>query len=670
LWDRQYLTLYRDIYIGNLKESCFKSCTLYFSHFILLMKEHILKYMLLLLIITAKFAIAQEVTNSTAEPMVCKVTYPAVYATEVIHGIEQRVIVQKRDEFTMRLNPNKHFTAKRDATILCFNRHEKIFATKHGVRTERGRQYSYFKKNHEMFDIAQYENENRQFVEEKFGIHRACIPYQGGEYCTTGNNIDIVYTKESRIKKLLIYGQAVYRLDFEPSSFSKMKVNGNPLGLWVADKNKKLVASKPFFRSSNTIIWKNPDTYIQNIVMIAKNGHLNIYNRLQSKKQKLQEPHDQLEAIEVNYILDDKAYKRHQKSRKTIQNDTFEHPKSSRTLPKKAKSTWGKYLNPKQTIPTNKFKAFYINTNRPKQLIASEIVDNISVNYPWKDFHNIDAKDFGGYWVGNFVFEKTQKKEISVSQSWSKTRIIIDGMVVYEGGDNKKFTHTFTKGKHKIEVEYVNNWHTVGFMVSIQDKKKRYSIHEVQKILRKKSSKESMLVLVGAYESKRNDQTITLKITKQNKPIILILNSYDAVRWKIENPHHVKIEAIIVSAYKPGVEITGNGIDSVPQYHLKSRLGAYTMKRSCTCVNGGADFHCEGREPLSVIHSLESTFNKKVLGYSVGYSLKSITVPDTLLTAQKIKAFKKMEKQHEVERKSCLKQSNPNFDTMFQDTAN
>lgn len=47
----------------------------------------------------------------------------------------------------------------------------------------------------------------------------------------------------------------------------------------------------------------------------------------------------------------------------------------------KAEKTWGSYLNPKNIIPDNKFKVFYINTNNPRKVIASETVNKISVNY-------------------------------------------------------------------------------------------------------------------------------------------------------------------------------------------------------------------------------------------------------------------------------------------------
>lgn len=628
-----------------------------------------MKRIIFLLSTLSSIVFSQQITNDTNETMLCQINYPALYEKEMIHNIEQRVMVQTQEEFTTLLEPQKSYEKVRKGSVVCFNSQKKITLYNDKIRIDQGRSFEYFKKEQKFFDIGLYANESREYIEQIFGNHRRCSQMPQGEYCEIASGLDILYTKQGRVQKIFIYGQSLYKLEFEADSFYKIRAGGNPLGLWIAQKNKKLVTTKPAFESSGAIVWKNPHKYIKSIVMIAANGHPNLYGynyQPQAKNKELQK--DQLKAIEIEYVLDDAAYKKQQASH-TFTDPMLSTPMHNRIdktdLPKKAKSTWGKYLNPENAIPTNKFKAFYIDTNHPKKLIASEIVDKVAVNYPWKDFHNIDAKDFGGYWVGNFVFKEAKDQELSISQSWARTRIIIDGMVVYEGGSNKQFTHKFTKGIHKIEVEYVNNWHTVGFMLTIKDKEKLFSIGEIQKELLKKSSKNSVIVFAGAYESKRKDQSITVKVAKNKNPIVMVLNSYDAVRWIIQNPYKVKIEAIVFSGHKPGIEVVGD-IASIPVYQVNTAIGAYKMQRSCTCVNGGADFHCEGIEPLEVIQNIENTIGKKVFGYSSEYGMETILLPNTLLDEKKIAEFQELKKQNEQRRKSCQKQSNPNFEKMFE----
>lgn len=132
--------------------------------------------------------------------------------------------------------------------------------------------------------------------------------------------------------------------------------------------------------------------------------------------------------------------------------------------------TWGDDLNPRNEMPLNSFKAFYINTNNRKRVIATSHVKQVAIKYSYKDLHNIDSKDFGAYWVGLFEFTEDQELQFNVHLSWASTRIIVDGFVVYEGGSKGKIPYLFTEGKHKIEIEYTNNWHTTNFRAFLEEK--------------------------------------------------------------------------------------------------------------------------------------------------------------------------------------------------------
>lgn len=130
--------------------------------------------------------------------------------------------------------------------------------------------------------------------------------------------------------------------------------------------------------------------------------------------------------------------------------------------------TWGDDLNPTNEIPLNSFKAFYINTNNKKQVIATSHVKQVAIEYSYSDLHDIHSQNFGAYWVGMFEFTEDQALHFNVHLSWASTRIIVDGFVVYEGGSKTRVPYLFTKGKHKIEVEYTNNWHTTDFRAILE----------------------------------------------------------------------------------------------------------------------------------------------------------------------------------------------------------
>ena len=128
-------------------------------------------------------------------------------------------------------------------------------------------------------------------------------------------------------------------------------------------------------------------------------------------------------------------------------------------------TTWGDTLNPSNQVPSGRFKAFYFNSQQPRDVIASALVDDVGISYAWSEFHNIRSEDFGAYWVGRFHVAQPATRIANISQSWSKTRIIIDKKVVYEGGSDARVPYTLSQGDHLIEVEFLNNWHTTGLAV-------------------------------------------------------------------------------------------------------------------------------------------------------------------------------------------------------------
>lgn len=112
----------------------------------------------------------------------------------------------------------------------------------------------------------------------------------------------------------------------------------------------------------------------------------------------------------------------------------------------------------------------YFDRNSPGRIVFQESVDNIAIKYARSDFHNINSGTFYDYWIGRLNFSKASRKQISVSQSWAKSRIIIDRETVFDpSNESGKFVHDFSSDDHVVEVEYANNWHAVEYKVTLQD---------------------------------------------------------------------------------------------------------------------------------------------------------------------------------------------------------
>jgi hypothetical protein len=378
--------------------------------------------------------------------------------------------------------------------------------------------------------------------------------------------------------------------------------------------------------------------------------------------------------FEYGYKLDcvkaDQAYGNDKRStRKTIhkKNKKKNEKKKIKELSDfpKANTTWGEKLNPSRKVPEKGFYAYYINTNTPSKIVKKEAVNDVSINYSYDKFHKINSKNFGGYWVGYINLLGDETKTIAINQSWAKTRLIIDGFVVYEGGSNNELLLNLKKGRHLIEVEYVNNWHTTEFSLTFFDEIEKLSLNVIQNRLAEKDLGEYEIYTAGVYESSNKDLSVTLNIEKTPKPVVLFLSSYSPVKWNISNPHKTTIKAIIYSSYAPLATVFGDLDKSTILLYSIKRIGTYRSTNNCRCTAG--TFHCgEASGVLSTKKTIEGLFGHTMTGFSGKYSASSLKVPQLVINDELIKE-KKLEKQkNSALRKSCSRQINPDFEKMFE----
>ena len=330
---------------------------------------------------------------------------------------------------------------------------------------------------------------------------------------------------------------------------------------------------------------------------------------------------------------------------------------------KKAESTWGDYLNPNGKLPTKGFLAFYINTNEPRKLIFNEAVDDIAINYAWDQFHGIKSEDFGAYWVGNLDFKQKEIMRFAISQSWAKARILIDGAVLYEGGGDKELLFSFEPGVHRIEVEYVNNWHTTEFRVNINAQVSYLSEAEIKNRLKSNLLSDFEVYYAGVYESSAKDLTTTLNLEKTSRPILLVLSSYSPVNWHISNPFEVDIRGIVYGSHKPGSTLAGQIPESVLMFPAKTRIGSYDVSPKCSCSAGG--FHCEGGTMITTVKALQALTEMPLSGFSGKYSAASLRLPEIKVNDRYLQEVNTKIKKTDEDRTACNAKNDPSFEKMF-----
>ncbi len=296
-------------------------------------------------------------------------------------------------------------------------------------------------------------------------------------------------------------------------------------------------------------------------------------------------------------------------------------------------STWGDRLNPGGNAPLGRFAAYYLRSGTPAALVATEVVDEVSLSYPWSDFHGIKSEDFEGYWVGQFRYAKRTPVYISVDQSWSRTRVIIDRKLIYEGGSDARVPYVFPPGTHTVEVEYVNNWHTTGISVTVAEATEAVSRSELRGRLKTLAPPNTVVQYAAVYESGARDNTVVLTLAPSRTPVILVLSSYSAVRWIVDNPDKVDVRAIIHGSRSSGSRVQANFRDKgTPQLLVAQALGSYDVAPQCRCVGG--HFSCTGGNLGATVESLSELLGFPVAGFSGTYSPKALAVPAIVITPE------------------------------------
>ncbi len=347
------------------------------------------------------------------------------------------------------------------------------------------------------------------------------------------------------------------------------------------------------------------------------------------------------------------------KSRQLEQSESIDF--SSPPVYPKANTTWGTDINPSGETPKRGFFAFYFNSQNPSVIVDKETVNDISINYIYDEFRGIQSEDFACYWVGTVSTDITEVKQIAINRGQGKARIIIDGNVVYENGNNE-ILYSFTPGTHRIEVEYINNWHTTEFSVRILPKINFLTHEEIAEKIQPNLPGACDIYFVGVYESPNKDLSIALEIVKNSHPVVLVLNSYSPIKWQISNPNRVEIRAVIYSSYSPGTQIVG---DIPPQALILATkkgfgTGAYQIDQKCYCISG--HYNCEGKDFFETKSIIEKIVKMPVTGFSGKYSTASLQVPEIRLTDAFFAEIKKKAEENESLKKSCNKESNPDFE--------
>lgn len=259
--------------------------------------------------------------------------------------------------------------------------------------------------------------------------------------------------------------------------------------------------------------------------------------------------------------------------------------------------SFGKQLNLLDKPEKNRYIGYFFDS-KTLDNIQKYDVSSIAINFSMSEKYGIGSSNFGAYWIGNLYFDEEKTQEILVKDGWKSSRVTINGKEIEI--DKNGFLYTFKKGENIIEVDFLNNWHTTDFYVQVRDVVKKYTLDEVKN---KIGNKDYQIWYVGGYETGNNDYSVDLSLMLPQKDTLIVLSSYNKVKWNLTN-----VSDKIIGIVYDGLEV--NTDKKVPLY-IVDKIG-YAYKT-------------EELKPLNEL------FNKKlgkgISDYTVDYNLTKNVVP-------------------------------------------
>ncbi len=312
-----------------------------------------------------------------------------------------------------------------------------------------------------------------------------------------------------------------------------------------------------------------------------------------------------------------------------------------------------------EKLPQDKFVSVYFDKRNPKKIVHKELVDSVSLDYDYKSFKGIEPEYLGVYWGGEFNFDKSVDKRISIHTGSTVVKLSIDGKVIYKPRYKKKkeMIYHFKQGKHRIEVEYVSHSFGTKCRVKILDVFNEYKEAEVADMI-KKEFKDFEIINVSLLETRDFYNRVFLELEKSKKPLVLLLSSIDGVDFKIVNKFKNNVLAVVL--YNANSTVDGD----YKTYHVKNKTYDIGHKHNCACLS--SHFICQSEFDINKDNEhIKKLFGQDLYGFSRSIRAKTLKVPKMIYDEKlRDEVRASIKKSNEIKR-VCNKNKTVDFDNMF-----
>ncbi|SUO97664.1 Uncharacterised protein [Suttonella ornithocola] len=346
------------------------------------------------------------------------------------------------------------------------------------------------------------------------------------------------------------------------------------------------------------------------------------------------------------------------------------------------KSAWGATLNPSGNVPEQGFNAYYLNVNHPREPLYQEVVENISISFVYNPSErmgnnrgmpveiakklNVESEDFVAYWVGDIALTEGDY-QINYDVSQAQFRAYLNGRLIVDETKSQPSIIHLPAGKYRLEVEYINHWHTVGFSLNLTPAIQLLDNDVLYQRLKSFSLPDNTKVyLVGVYEAENFHRTVTVNTAKLAQPFVLMLSSYHAVHWQIEGQTP---SAVVYNNANQSSTISGAlppADKRLPVNTMQSGYSVVKQKMDCHCVAGKVICESSSGSLGNIVMTMKSRTAWQVGDIVGAYSGAGFILDPDGITQERLATDEKiLQAQREYQAK-CKAKQKPNFDTLMQ----
>lgn len=336
-----------------------------------------------------------------------------------------------------------------------------------------------------------------------------------------------------------------------------------------------------------------------------------------------------------------------------------------------ATRSWGDIYNPGGSIPAHGFAAWYIDTRQPQQPVATAEEARIALNFAYSDSHDIPSESFAAYWAGKIPVVQKGHYRLKADIGWAQMRVLLDRHIIAESREPNRTklppALELDAGKHLLEVEYSNHWHTAQFQLALAPDVPVYGSEDLAAAIAALHLPPATVThVVALYQSAAADRRVRVQAPTGDTPYILVLNSYDPVNWELQG----RAPVLVVHDDRGSLR----GMGGAPQLVWRSRFSHNAASEDlpgppeCTCHIRERNLKCEGDVTPGLVGKVKQLTGYPLAGFSGAYSntddalIPVPLIPGAALAEKEDAAIKKIRHDIAINREHCAHKSGPYAD--------